>query len=66
MDGEYNLRTVATSIPATDLYVAYDSNNWLYPKQIVSGALDVNPERGNCKLESDAVRTFDSIQNILK
>ena len=52
--------------PATDLYVDYDSNKWLYPKQIVSGALDVNPEKGNCKLESDAVRTFDSIQNILK
>jgi len=52
--------------PAIDLYVDYDSNKWLYPKQIISGGLDVNPEKGNCKLESDAVRTFDSIQNILK
>ena len=49
-----------------DLYVTYDSNKWLYPKQIVSGLLDVNPEKGNCKLESDGTRTFDSIQNILK
>jgi uncharacterized protein YecT (DUF1311 family)/pimeloyl-ACP methyl ester carboxylesterase len=52
--------------PSTDLFVAYDSNKWLYPKQIVSGLLDVNPEKGNCKLESDGTRIFDSIQNILK
>ena len=57
---------VGTSIPVTDLYVAYGSNGWLYPKQIVRGLADVDPEKGKCKLESDAVRTFDSIQNILK
>ena len=34
--------------PSSNLYVAYDSNNWLYPKQIVSGALKINPEKENC------------------
>lgn len=51
--------------PPVDLYVTYDSNKWLYPKQIVSRGLDVNPEKGNCKLESDSTRTFDFIQDTL-
>ena len=65
-NAERKRASIGYSKPIVDLYVAYDLNGWLYPKQIVQGSLDINSEKGNCNLDSDFNRMFDSIQYILK